>query len=72
MTKGLRRVRPSFNPSGNPAVTALKARAAELIDLIETIPAEGKDAGDVARLKNLAQTAAEQACDWAVKAATHE
>lgn len=70
MTKGLRRVGAAFNPSGSAAVSAIKAQAAGLIDLIETIPAEGEDAGEIARLKSLAQTAAEEAAMWAVKAAT--
>lgn len=70
MSKGLERVGAQFNPSGNPVVSQIKRGAADLIDLIDTIPAEGAGAGEIARLKSLAQTAFEEAAMWAVKAAT--
>jgi hypothetical protein len=63
-TLGMRRVRTSFNPSADDTVTEIKAETANLIDLCETLKA--KDA----RLAALAQTAFEEGCMWAVKAAT--
>lgn len=76
MTKGEYRVGVSFNPSKNPTVDAIKAKAAELIDLVESI---GNDVevpsqlySEVARLKALAQTEIESAAMWAVKAATKQ
>ena len=78
MSKGVRRVRLSFNPSGQNKVDVLKKRAAELIDEVESIKEarEGDDSPnpyaqkEIARLKALAQTAIEEAAMWAVKAAT--
>ena len=67
MTTGEYRIGISFNPSGNELVDQIKRQAADLIDLIETIPA---DTEDRPRLKALAQTAVEEAAMWAVKAAT--
>lgn len=75
MTKGEIRVGATFNPSGDPLVTELKAAAARLIDLIDRIVDE-TDAGmpmpERRRLKAIAQTATEEAAMWAVKAATKE
>lgn len=77
MTKGEYRVCISFNPSGNDLVDKIKRQAADLIDLIESIPTQTGDAetcGDhfleVLRLKSLAETHIEDAAMWAVKAAT--
>jgi hypothetical protein len=67
MTKGEYRVGINFNPSADDKVAQIKRIAADLIDYIETIPA---DAMDRPRLKALAQTAVEEAAMWAVKAAT--
>lgn len=77
MTKGEYRVGINFNPSGDDLVGQIKRQAADLIDLIESLPSRGgmshsaaaKDA-EVGRLKALAQTAIEEAAMWAVKAAT--
>lgn len=71
-TKGEYRVGISFNPSQDGTVARLKRLAADLIDLIETIPSSRDTAhgNEVGRLKALAQTAAEDAAMWAVKAAT--
>jgi hypothetical protein len=72
-TKGEYRVGINFNPSGNDTVYQIKRQAADLIDLIETIPgAEMRDlrGSEVGRLKALAQTAIEDGAMWAVKAAT--
>lgn len=68
MTKGEYRVGLSFNPSGNNVVDDIKSRAADLIDMIDSIPVE--DNQERGRLKALAQTAVEEAAMWAVKAAT--
>lgn len=79
-TKGEYRVGVSFNPSANTKVDQIKRMAADLIDYIDTIPTRiadqhGGETDDVraaerGRLKALAQTAAEEASMWAVKAAT--
>lgn len=76
-TKGEYRVGTGFNPSTLSLVDDIKRRAADLIDLIEDIavpPAQSDGdvmrSAEIARLKALAQTAAEDAAMWAVKAAT--
>ncbi|MTH34136.1 hypothetical protein GL279_05915 [Paracoccus limosus] len=71
-TKGEFRVGISFNPSASGLVNDIKRKAADLIDLIDSISSDrdserGNEAG---RLKALAQTAVEEAAMWAVKAAT--
>ena len=63
-TEGERRVRVSFNPSGDGVVGLIKNRTADLIDICETLKAKDP------RLAALAQTKYEEACMWAVKAAT--
>ena len=80
MTKGEYRVGITFNPSNDDLVGQIKRRAADLIDLIESIPTRiadqhGGETDDVraaerGRLKALAQTHIEDAAMWAVKAAT--
>jgi hypothetical protein len=50
-----------FNPSGNPAVHAIKTKANELAALVEVLPN--------GRRKSIALTQLEQASMWAVKAA---
>lgn len=80
MTKGEYRVGITFNPSNDDTVGKIKRAAADLIDLIETIPnriadQHGGETDDVraaerGRLKALAQTHIEDAAMWAVKAAT--
>ena len=79
-TKGEYRVGIAFNPSGDDLVTQIKRQAADLIDLIRSIP-DFSDApvealpvwnGEIARLKALAQTEIESAAMWAVKAATKQ
>ncbi len=66
-TKGAYRVGTAFNPSGEDAVGKIKAAAAELIDLIESLNASGIES---ARLKALAQTSIEEGAMWAAKLAT--
>jgi len=77
MTKGEYRVGIAFNPSNDDMVGQIKRKAADLIDLIETIPVpdvsskeSAVHSNEVARLKALAQTEIESAAMWAVKAAT--
>jgi len=77
MTKGEYRVGASFNPSGTSIVDEIKRKAADLIDLIETIPVpdvhcpdSAMHSNEVARLRALAQTDIEIAAMHAVKAAT--
>lgn len=72
MTKGEYRVGINFNPSGDDMVGQIKRKAADLIDLIETINTDGETDQYIAvsRLKALAQTEIESAAMWAVKAAT--
>ena len=72
MTKGEYRVWSKFNTSNDDKVAQIKSAAADLIDLIESIPQHpllGCDA-EIMRLKALAQTAIEEGAMWAVKAAT--
>lgn len=61
---GERRVRHTFNPSGNALVDEIKLKSAELIDLVELH--KNKDP----RLAALAQTHYEDAAMWAVKMVT--
>jgi hypothetical protein len=67
MTNGEYRVGINLNPSADDTVGRIKRAAADLIDLIETIPA---DTEDRPRLKALAQNHIEDAAMLAVKAAT--
>lgn len=79
-TKGQYRVGSTFNPSKDDVVAQIKAQAASLIDLIDTIPTRIADqhggetdderAAERARLKALAMTHVEDAAMWAVKATT--
>lgn len=66
-TLGELRVRTEFNPSLSDTVSVLKQKTAELINLVDSLPAVG---GETGRLKALAMTAYEEAAMWAVKAAT--
>jgi hypothetical protein len=81
MSKGESRVRVEFNPSGSGHVYEIKESAAKFIDLVEelAVPAisapvaqdgEIEKRSEFFRLQALAQTAAEEAAMWAVKAAT--
>jgi len=72
MTKGEYRVGITFNPSGDDTVGQIKRKAADLIDLIETIANDGETDQyvEVSRLKALAQYDIEDGAMWAVKAAT--
>lgn len=70
MNKGEYRVGINFNPSGDSAVDFIKAKAASLINDIDGIHNEVGDPDEIARLKELAMTAVEEAAMWAVKAVT--
>ena len=71
-TKGEYRVGITFNPSASGLVDEIKRKAADLIDLIDSIPSdrETERGNETGRLKALAQTEIESAAMWAVKAAT--
>jgi len=66
-TVGQKRVRVSFNPSGNTTVDTIKSDTASLIDRVLNL--SGNDP-ERARCCALAATAYEEAAMWAVKAAT--
>lgn len=70
MTLGEYRVGITFNPGGNELVNDLKRIAADFIDVVTAIPINPDASGEIARLKALATTHIEDACMWAVKAAT--
>lgn len=70
MSLGEDRVRIKFNPSDNSNVYQIKAKAAELIDLLEKLRNEGSMDKEHQRLWALAQTHVEDAAMWGVKAAT--
>lgn len=67
MTTGEYRVGIDFNPSADDMVGQIKRKAADLIDLVESIESDVPEAG---RLKALAMTSIEDAAMWAVKAQT--
>lgn len=77
MNKGEYRVGIAFNPSNDDMVGQIKRKAADLIDLIDSIAVptvtsqdSAAHSNEVSRLKALAQTEIESAAMWAVKAAT--
>ena len=82
-TLGEKRIRTSFNVSGNDAVAKFKNKTAELIDDLQSIKNDEVSktyelseealkyiSGEKLRLIALAQTAYEESCMWAVKALT--
>jgi len=71
-TLGEKRVRVDFNVNNDETVGQIKVKAAELIDLVETLRGDGAStiSGEKARLIAVAQTTIEEAAMWAVKAAT--
>lgn len=71
LTLGESRVRTAFNPSTKNLVDEIKQKSANLINLVETITGDFTHAEpEQIRLMRLAQTAYEEGCMWAVKAAT--
>lgn len=69
LTFGEKAVGLTFNPSGDPLVTALKEKAAAFIDACHQAK-EASPSGDVKRMMSVAITEAQGAQMWAVKAAT--
>lgn len=69
LTLGEQRVRLSFNPTENPKVDEIKARAAELIDLLESMK-DAEARSEKNRCISIAQTDIETAAMYGVKAAT--
>lgn len=67
-TLGQRRVKAEFNPAKNELVDQIKNKAAELIDLIETVDAGQERSNEQRRVMALAQTNIETGCMYAVKA----
>lgn len=63
-TIGEERVRVDFNVNNDDTVSEIKVKAAELIDICETLKSND------ARLASVAQTSFEEGAMWAVKAAT--
>jgi len=72
MTIGEQRVRLDFNPSGNELVFKIKRLSADLIDVCADHKNEDTSTAEKARHWSLAMTSYEEACQWAVKAATSE
>lgn len=74
LTLGEYRVGIAFNPSRDPNVDRLKRLAADFIDecaeFAAHFDASHRDSNEVFRLLDLAQTHAEDAAMWAVKAVT--
>lgn len=72
-TIGQKRVRCNFNPSKDNAIDEIKAKSAELIDFIYTLPPVDEDNfKEHLDLRDLACREIESACMWAVKLATLE
>ena len=67
MTRGEYQVGIDFNPSAADMVGQIKRKAADLIDLINSVDAQHPERF---RLKALAITAIEEGAMWGVKAAT--
>lgn len=63
ITLGEKRVQRNFNPTANPVVENLKQKYADLIDTLEDMKADGKEA----RCISIAQTELETSCMYAVK-----
>ena len=70
LTEGQHRVGVTFNPSSNPVVDTIKAKAAELIDLMALYAEDRSHPG--ARCASIAMTEFESAAMWAVKAVTKQ
>lgn len=62
-TIGEQRVQRNFNPTANPIIEGLKQNYADLIDTLEAMKADGKNA----RCLSIAQTELETSCMYAVK-----
>ena len=69
-TLGEARVIVGFNPSADDVVDSIKRKAAELIDMVETLPDGSNASVQCRRWKSIAQTEIETGAMYAVKAAT--
>ena len=65
-TNGMKRVRVSFNPGKESTISDIKLKCANLIDVMDMLKEDGYNPRECAT----AQTKFEEACMWAVKAAT--
>ena len=70
LTLGEKRVRIDFNVTGSSEITEAKTKAAELINLINSVEHTVGDIGEFKRLQALAMTAIEEASMWHVKLLT--
>lgn len=73
MTRGEYLVGINFNPSSDDLVSNIKRKAADLIDLFESIPSEKEDLfqqQEILLLKEVSVRSIETAAMYAVKAAT--
>ena len=74
ITLGQARVRVAFNTGNSDAVSEIKVAAAELIDIINSLPEPDSvntaESNEFLRVKELAMTAIEEGAMWGVKAAT--
>lgn len=69
---GAKRVRMNFNPGANPLVEKIKLQAATMINTLEDLKGHHPTNGEFQRCIAKAQTEAEDAAMWGVKAATFE
>ena len=73
-TLGEARVRVAFNTGNNDTVSEIKLLAAQLIDIINSLPEPDSintaESNELFRVKALAMTAIEEGAMWGVKAAT--
>ena len=69
-TIGEERVRVDFNPSNDATVHVLKERTAHLINLVDEVARDPQAPDELVRLCAVAMERYEDACHWAVKAAT--
>ena len=70
-TVGEKRVRTCFNPTASDVMDEIKQTAAHLINLIDSVRNKTTDP-ELLRLIALGMTAAEEAGQWGVKAATYK
>lgn len=73
LTFGQKAVGLTFNPGGHEKVNAIKAKYAEIIDLLNDMRmphSDNQTANEVNRLLSIAITEAQGAQMWAVKAVT--
>ena len=70
LTLGEKRVRTDFNATGSSEITEAKTKAAELINLVNSVEHTAGDIGEFKRLQALAMTAIEEASMWHVKLLT--